>query len=111
MWDAPPIGEGIIDSGGVRFERPISIISRCYVLLEDGSLEVWVHSGDGMSFFMGEMIKLLFAVPGVILGILVGGWIALFRRKQGRAAPPVSTIFVKDFPKLHSPRIAVLYEQ
>jgi hypothetical protein len=48
MWDRPPVEKGVVDSYGALFERPVSTIVRCYVLLDDGSLEVWVHSGNAM---------------------------------------------------------------
>lgn len=79
IWDNPPIEKGVIDSAGVLFERPISIIVRCYVLLDDGNLEVWVHSEDAMSLMKVEGPKILFTILGAILGIITGLVIVLFR--------------------------------
>ena len=44
IWDKPPVEQDVIDSFGVIFERPFSIIIRCYILFDDGNLEVWIHS-------------------------------------------------------------------
>ncbi len=57
MWDTPPVEKDVIDSAGIIFERPVSTIVRCYVLLDDGSLEVWVHSGNAMDSMAGGFLK------------------------------------------------------
>lgn len=87
MWDTPPIEKGAIDSVGVRFERPVSIIARCYVLSDDGSLEVWIHSGNAMELMAGEFLKMMFAIFGVILGIIIG---VIIIRPRKRAESPTT---------------------
>jgi multisubunit Na+/H+ antiporter MnhB subunit len=63
--DHPPTKSEIIDSIGVRFERPISTILRCYVLYKNGTLQVWTRSTDVYSW----MITI---VAGGLLGFIIG---------------------------------------
>ncbi len=84
MWDSPPV-DNVIDSYGVLFERPVSTIVQCYVLLDDGSLEVWVHSGNAMDMMAGIVMKTVYIMIGAIIGIIFGVMIIRFRK---RAASP-----------------------
>ncbi len=81
LWDNPPVAKGIKDSAGVIFERPVSTIVRCYVLLDDGSIEVWVHSGNAMDSMAGEFLKLLFAFFGLIIGIIISVIVVRYRKR------------------------------
>ncbi len=81
MWDPPPVEKSVIDSAGVRFERPMSTILRCYVLLEDGTLEVWIHSGNAMDLLAGEILKKMYPLFGVVLGIATGVIITRLRKR------------------------------
>jgi hypothetical protein len=81
MWDAPPVDKGVVDSYGALFERPVSTIVRCYVLSDDGSLEVWVHSGNAMDLLAGVFMKIVYGTIGAIIGIVIGVIIIRFRRK------------------------------
>jgi hypothetical protein len=67
--DHPPVSAGIIDSAGVRFERPLSTIVRCYVLFKDGSLQVWTRSTDVFSLMT---IVSVGGLLGFILGMTIG---------------------------------------
>ncbi len=83
VWDDhPPVGGGVIDSAGVRFERPISTILRCYVLMDDGSIQVWVHSANGMDLFKNISSKMGVGAFGGILGIAAGVLIIILRRRK-----------------------------
>jgi len=84
MWDVPPVEKRVIDSAGVYFDRPVSIIVRCYVLLDDGSLEVWVHSGNAMDSLAVEFLKILYVIVGVIFGIIIGVIIIRYRKRVSR---------------------------
>ncbi len=46
IWDPPPV-EKVVDSAGVRFEHPPAMDVRCYVILGDGSVEVWARGDNG----------------------------------------------------------------
>ncbi len=69
--DHPPVTNGIADSLGVRFERPVSTIVRCYVLLDNGSLQVWTRSTDVFSLMTMVM-------KTGLLGLIVGFIISIF---------------------------------
>jgi len=85
MWDSPPVEKKVIDSAGIRIERPASIIARCYVLSDDGSLEVWVHSGNAMDSAVGDFSKMVYALLGVLLGIVIG--IVIIRLRKRAKSP------------------------
>ena len=86
MWDAPPINKQAIDSLGLAIERPVSTIVRCYVLLDDGKLEVWTHSGNGMDLTAGEFTKIMFGVFGAIIGVIIGIGIIRFRKRESNTS-------------------------
>jgi len=83
IWNPPPVSKNVVDSFGVRFERPFSIIVRCYVLSGDGSLEVWIRedSGESMGLFEYVFYAQVFGCVGVIAGIIIGVFINRLRRK------------------------------
>jgi hypothetical protein len=81
MWDRPPVDKSVVDSYGALFERPVSTIVRCYILFDDGSLEVWVHSGNAMDSLAGIFTKMVYAIIGVIIGIIIGIIIIRFRKR------------------------------
>jgi hypothetical protein len=63
--DLPPVRR-VISSAGVRFERPLSTILRCYVLYEDGRLQVWTRKTDVYTFLR---IMFLSGIGGLVIGI------------------------------------------
>jgi hypothetical protein len=67
----PLVEERIIDSVGFRIDHALATILRCYVLMDDHSLQVWVHSSDGWALFDVIKLKVIFAAIGGILAILV----------------------------------------
>lgn len=69
IWDPPPVVGSVKDSVGIRIERPLSIIVRCYVLLEDETLEVWTRGEDAYSM-IGR--TLVFTFSGILLGTILG---------------------------------------
>lgn len=77
IWESPPTEKNILDSTGIRFERPVSIIVRCYVLSDDGSLEVWVRGDDlekaGIAAFVFYAPCL--GIIGLLVGIIIGVYI------------------------------------
>lgn len=73
--DGPPVKSGIVSSAGFRFERPLSTILRCYVLLDDGRLQVWTHSTD--------LFRLLVMVTmGGATGLVAGAMINAFAWRE-----------------------------
>lgn len=69
-WEEPPpLGQEALDSVGVRFERPISAIERCYVLLDNGSLQVWTRATD--VFTLMRIIGISTGT-GIAIGIAIG---------------------------------------
>ncbi len=82
LGDHPPTEKKVIDSAGVRFERPISIIVRCYLLLEDCSIEVWVHSGDAYGAIGHDFLKAIYSVSGLMIGIIISVIFIRFRKRS-----------------------------
>ncbi len=81
-WPSPPlVEEGIIDSVGIRIDHALATILRCYVLMDDHSLQVWVHSSDAWDLFDVIKMKVILATIGGVLGITVVFLIQL--RKRG----------------------------
>ena len=74
-WNDHPPVRRVISSAGVRFERPLSTILRCYVLFEDGRLQVWTRYTDAYTF-----LTIIFSSGfiGLVIGILAS--ILLLRR-------------------------------
>ena len=93
LWDNPPVEKGILDSAGIIFERPVSTIVRCYILLEDGSLEVWVHSGNAMDSMAGEFLKVAYAFFGLLLGVIISVIVIRYRNRVASlaASTPANT--------------------
>jgi hypothetical protein len=83
----PPVEEGIIDSVGVRIDHALATILRCYVLMDDHSLQVWVHSSDAWDLFDVIKLKVIFAAMGGVLAILVV--FLLLLRKRRRLGNPI----------------------
>jgi len=81
LWDNPPVDKDVLDSAGVIFERPVSTIVRCYVLLDDGNVEVWVHSGNAMDSMAGEFLKIVFSFFGLIIGIIISIIVVRYRKR------------------------------
>jgi hypothetical protein len=80
---APPSVDGVVvDSAGVRFERPLSSIWRCYVLLDDGRLQVWVHSSNVFDLLANWRSKIICTAIGGMLGIITGVFIVRFRKQK-----------------------------
>jgi hypothetical protein len=79
--DHPPVKTGLVDSAGVRFERPLSTILRCYVLFTDGSLQVWTRSTD-----LGGLIamEITSGLIGLVIGIIVS--ISIWRKMRNTAS-------------------------
>jgi len=67
--DHPPIKSGVIDSAGVRFERPLSTILRCYVLYKNGTMQVWTRVTDVFSWMTAIAVG---GLLGLITGITIG---------------------------------------
>lgn len=78
--DNPPVKNVVIDSAGVRFERPLSTILRCYVLFDDGSSQVWTQSTDVFNLMLTVVIS---GLLGLVVGIIV---INFIQRKASKPA-------------------------
>lgn len=86
LWDNPPVEKEVLDSAGIIFERPLSAIVRCYVLPEDGKLEVWVHSDDFNQLIAHLILRaLLFVIVAAILGLFVSLIISWHRKRTERS--------------------------
>lgn len=83
IWDNPPVKRTVIDSAGVIYDRPLSTIVRCYVLLDDGSIEVWVHSDDFLRYLAFDFFKKVFPLFGSILGVII---YVIVKRNRKKAA-------------------------
>ncbi|MEZ4863694.1 MAG: hypothetical protein R3C14_20400 [Caldilineaceae bacterium] len=60
---------------GVEFEHNFGAMSRCYVLLADGSLHVWTREYD-----VFEMIDI--GIVSLIIGVVIGGIIGKYVTKR-----------------------------
>ncbi len=92
IWKAPPVQKAVRDSAGFRFEHPMSIFVRCYVLYEDGSLEAWSRSDDATGLYL--FFRFYGPALGICGGLLGSGLGAVIvrirhRRRKNTAAPPV----------------------
>jgi hypothetical protein len=72
----------VVDSAGVRFKRPLSLILRCYVLLDDGRLQVWVHSSNAFDLLANWRLKIICTAIGGVLGIIIGVFVVRFRKQK-----------------------------
>jgi hypothetical protein len=70
MGDPPPVDKGIIDSIGIKFQTPPITTTRCYVLLDDGSLQVWTHSGNAKDLMVNGILKQGFMILGMSIGVV-----------------------------------------
>lgn len=78
--DGPPVKSGIVRSAGFRFERPLSTILRCYVLLDDGRLQVWTRSTDVFGL-------LTTIIMGGALGLVAGSVLNAFVWRDKKSFP------------------------
>ncbi len=88
--DSPPVQKKVLDSVGERFGHTMVDAVRCYVLYDDGTMEVWgyeIHSGYIFAWIVSTPVL---AVLGIIVGIIVGGIILIVRnrtREKRRTRP------------------------
>jgi hypothetical protein len=84
IWDPPPTGNNVHDSAGIRFEHSLAIDVRCYVLLDDGNLEVWAREDNAGSagIFAFIYYAQAFGCLGIIIGIIIGVLVIRFRNKE-----------------------------
>jgi hypothetical protein len=73
----PPVEAGVIDSTGVVFEHTISGFFKCFVLYEDGHLEIWSHKASSLE---GMGIAQTNCMIGVISGSILSLVIWLYRK-------------------------------
>lgn len=76
IWDPPPVEKKVADSAGVRFEHAMAIAVRCYVLSDDGSLDIWAREDDvsiGVAPFvlLAPVMGILGALVGALAGLLI----------------------------------------
>ncbi len=85
IWDPPPIKKTVLDSAGARFEHSMAIAVRCYVLYDDGSLELWTRYDDFRSsaplIFGAPLLGGFGALAGLVIGFLVVWGIRRRRRR------------------------------
>jgi hypothetical protein len=87
MLEPPPVERKVLDSAGVTFGHAMVDDVRCYVLYDDGSIEVWgreLHSVweemPFVEFFCGPAA----AVLGALIGILIGTGIVAIRHRRSK---------------------------
>jgi len=80
--DRPPVGNNVVDSAGVRIERPSNLILRCYVLLDDGSLQAWVYYISSLGFMGVAMARSLYILPGAVIGVILGYFVVRLINKR-----------------------------
>ena len=79
--DHPPVEHGIVDSIGVRFERPLSTILRCYVLSENGTLHVWIRETDLLSLIT---VVLGTTIVGIAFGCITEIFLIIHRKRRAK---------------------------
>jgi hypothetical protein len=82
IWDPPPSGKPVLDSAGAVFDRPVSTITRCYILSSDGSLTVWTHEDSATRLMAAAIWKFLYDGLGLLLGGALGGFLVVIRRPR-----------------------------
>jgi hypothetical protein len=82
IWSAPPVEKKVVDSRGVRFEHAMAIAVRCYVLSEDGSLEVWTREDSAIAIIAFLQCGSVYALFGALLGIIIGVIIIRIRKQR-----------------------------
>ena len=82
IWQPPPVEKNVVDSRGVRFEHAIAMSVRCYVLTEDGHIEVWTREDSGLPIIAFMQCGLGYAFIGVLLGVLSGIGIIHFKNRR-----------------------------
>ncbi len=82
IWNAPPVEKKVVDSRGVRFEHALAIAVRCYVLSEDGSLEVWTREDSAISIIAFLQCGSVYVLVGVLLGIIIGVVVIRLRKRR-----------------------------
>jgi uncharacterized protein YneF (UPF0154 family) len=85
IWNPPPVKGKVIDSVGVRFERPLSLIVRCYVLLEDGRIDIWTRSDDVFRLMFSLAIKMSMIIAGIFIGVFTGYLITNSKRRKSKS--------------------------
>ena len=88
IWSAPPVEKKVVDSRGVRFEHSASIAVRCYMLSEDGSLEVWTREDSIMGIIAFLQCGPVYALAGALLGVLTGIVVTRLRKTVKGAIEP-----------------------
>ncbi len=68
----PPLGANVLDSAGKQHHHALSVFKKCYVLRQNGSIQVWTRWQDVFSM-MG------ISVTAIIGGGVLGGLIGFFR--------------------------------
>ncbi len=100
-WDNPepdarileplPLEKSVRASSGIRVGHTMVDAVRCYVLYDDGGLEVWGRELSGDVVFVFVYLTPVIAAVGLVIGLLIGALIAFIRhRVRARAAPPPS---------------------
>ncbi len=83
IWKAPPVEKKVRDSAGFRYEPALAFFVRCYVLYDDGTLEVWSRYADatGLRAFL-NFYGPAFLASGGLLGLGIGAVIVLIRHRR-----------------------------
>jgi hypothetical protein len=81
--DTPPLEGSVIDSAGVRIERPTNLKLRCFVLFADGSIQFWEYHIDSLGFMGESMNRAFYVLSGGIIGIIVGFIALRVKKSQG----------------------------
>lgn len=82
IWDPPPVEKNVLDSDGERIEHAIAIFVRCYVLSDDGSLELWTREDSALAIIAFLQCGLGYAFIGILLGIIIGTVVIRFKKRK-----------------------------
>jgi hypothetical protein len=83
LKEYPPVQKDVIDSAGESmWVYPSTSIARCYTLLDDGSIQAWMYSGNAKDLLKHRFLKKVIMIIGMFTGAILGIIIIRNRTKQ-----------------------------
>lgn len=83
----PPVKRNVLDSMGENsWLYPSTSIAKCYILLDDGSLQAWIYSGNAKDLLKNRFLKKEFIIIGTSIGLVFSIFIILYKRRTAEFA-------------------------
>lgn len=81
----PPVNRDVLDSMGENSWRsPSTSIAKCYMLLDDGSIQAWIYSGNAKDLLKNRFLKKVLMITGMSTGFILSILIILHSIRKGR---------------------------